>query len=95
MPNVAIKNPHAASDLIFRPSFVFLMKYLGKIQRTSQCPVCSKTFNYARCNTIFEGDALHAFLASNLNCDLLITFDKDFTQLKNDPKIAPMSIQVM
>jgi predicted nucleic acid-binding protein len=95
LPNVILKNPNASSDLVLRPSFVLLTKYLGTVKKTSNCPVCNSKFSFIEHDAIYEPDALHALVACNLNCDIFITFDKDFIPLKNDPKIAPMSIQVM
>lgn len=95
LKNVRIKNPHVQTHDVFRPSFSLLYKYLGRIAVTNKCPICSSTFNFVSLDTIFEGDALHVLLAWNLNCDIFITFDKDFKQLEKEPSLSPMKIEVL
>ena len=95
MPNVRIKNPHTPTHDILRPSFSLLFKYLKGILHLDKCPICQRDFEYVEPDTIFEGDALHVLLAWNLNCDVFITFDKDFKNLEKEPRLSPMKIKVI
>jgi hypothetical protein len=95
LTNVRIKNPHVSTHEVLRPSFSLLYKYFGMIKQDSECPICGSQYDFIKCDTVYEDDALHALLAWNLNCDLFITFDKDFLQLKNEGSLSPMTIQVL
>jgi predicted nucleic acid-binding protein len=94
MPNVVIKNPNITTDSVFRPSFLLLYKYIRGMSSASNCPICHSSFNFVESDTIDKNDALHAMLAWASNCDLFVTFDKDFQQLVNESLITPMKIDV-
>jgi predicted nucleic acid-binding protein len=95
LPNVLIKNPNVPTHNVFRPSFSLLYRYLRGISRLNNCPICHTKFEYRAPDTIFRDDALHAMLAWALNCDVFITFDKDFGKLLNEPLLQPMKIEVL
>lgn len=95
LPNVLIKNPNIQTHNIFRPSFSLLYKYLKGIYRSSNCPICHTSFDYVEPDTIFKDDALHAMLAWALNCDVFLTFDKDFQKLAGDSILQPMKVVVL
>jgi len=94
MPNVVMKNPNAPIRDIFHRSFLLLFKYLRGMLRRDDCPVCHSAFSFVQPDTIFLSDALHATLAWALNCDLFLTFDKDFSKLANEHLLSPMKIDV-
>lgn len=94
LPNIRIKNPNVSTHQVLRPSFSLLYRYLGDVKQHDECPICCNPYDYLECDTIFERDALHVFLAWNLNCDLFVTFDADFEQIRNDTALVPMNIQV-
>lgn len=94
MPNVIIKNPNIATNGVFRPTFSLLYRYMRGMSSASDCPICHSSFNFVESDTIFRDDALHAMLAWASNCDVFVTFDKDFKQLVNESIIAPMKIDV-
>ena len=95
LPNIVIKNPNTSARDVLHPSFSLLFKYLRGMHSRSDCPICHGTFNYVGADTIFEGDALHAILAWALNCDVFITFDKDFAKLTSESLLNPMKISVL
>jgi len=95
LPNVLIKNPNVPTHNVLRPSFSLLFKYVKGMSRLSKCPICHTNFDYVEPETIFRDDALHAMLAWALNCDIFITFDKDFKKLLNEPLLKPMKIEVL
>ena len=95
LANTRIKNPNVSTHRVLRPGFSLLYKYFGDVVQQTTCPICGGHYSFIDCDTIFEPDALHALLAWNLNCDLFITFDKDFEQLKNESSLSPMTIQIL
>jgi|GEM_PF-6885650 predicted nucleic acid-binding protein len=95
LPNVLIKNPNVSTHNVLRPSFSLLFKYLRGILRSNICPICHTNFEYVEPDTISRDDALHCMLAWALNCDVFITFDKDFRKLSSDPILQPMKIEVL
>jgi predicted nucleic acid-binding protein len=95
MPNVYIKNPSISSPNLFKPCFALLFKYIKGISFANNCPICHNNYNYVEADTIFRDDALHVMLAWALNCDVFVTFDKDFNQLVNEPLLQPMKINVI
>jgi predicted nucleic acid-binding protein len=95
LPNVIIKNPNVSTQHVFRPSFSLLFKYVKGMSSSGSCPICHGAFNFVESDTIYEGDALHAMLAWALNCDVFVTFDKDFMKLVKEPLLSPMKIDVL
>jgi predicted nucleic acid-binding protein len=95
LPNVLIKNPHVSAQNVFRPSFSLLFKHLRGMSQSSNCPICRSNFPFVEPDTIFRDDAVHAMLAWLLNCDVFVTFDKDFLKLSNEPLLHPMKIEVV
>jgi len=95
LPNVLIKNPNVSTHNVLRPSFSLLFKYLKGISISNNCPICQGDFTFVESDTIFKDDALHAMLAWALNCDVFLTFDKDFVKLINEPLLNPMRIDVL
>lgn len=95
LANVRIKNPNVSTHRVLRPGFSLLYKYFGDVVQYTTCPICRGHYNFIDCESLFEPDALHVLLAWNLNCDLFITFDKDFEQLENESSLSPMTIQIL
>jgi len=54
----------------------------------SQVPVCVH-------KAVATMDILHAFLAKDVKCDLLLTFDKGFKELVDHEKLEPLEIVVL
>jgi len=95
LPNVRIQNPNVSTDRIFRVSLEMMSRHQGEIQIDSECPICKATYDYWDCDAPDERDMLHALLALNLDCDLLISFDSDFRKLQNEKYLSSLAISVL
>lgn len=77
-------------------AFDVLQKTRGKIRFYNRCSRCgSNNVNYSAFKGLGSDDMIHALLAKDIGCDYLITFDKDFEDLKTLPEFEGLEFRVM
>jgi predicted nucleic acid-binding protein len=77
-------------------AFDVLQKTKGKIRFYDRCSRCgSNNVNYSAFKGLGSDDMIHALLAKDIGCDYLITFDKDFEDLKILPEFEGLEFRVM
>jgi len=73
-----------------------VMSIRGKTKSYRDCKKCgTDNVNYIGFKSLGTDDALHALLANEMDCDQLLTFDGDFNEIKGNPKIGSLDIQVI
>lgn len=66
----------------------------GSVRFYDKCGICRSQFKNSVYKQILAADILHALLAKDTGCDMLITFDKGFAALTGNSQIGTMQIMV-
>jgi predicted nucleic acid-binding protein len=95
---------HIAFDLggksdmrkIFDTAFDIMQEKQGLVKIHNNCKKCgSINMPHSAYKGLGSDDIIHALFAKDIGCDIFITFDSDFEQLKGDQRIDPLEILVI
>ncbi len=68
----------------------------GKVKTHRNCRKCgTNNVNSISFKSLGPDDALHVLIAKELGCKEFLTFDNDFKEIINHPKISPLKITVL
>ncbi len=95
LKHVVFSDPSTGTRKLLRAAIEIQKRVFGSVSKESRCPVCSGLHNFFRYHGPYEIDLIHALLAKELRCQKMLTFDHDFSLLKNDPNIQPLVIEVL
>jgi predicted nucleic acid-binding protein len=74
---------HTDLNKLMNSAFDILQRIKGKVRFYTRCSKCgSRDVSYTAFKGMGSDDMIHALLAKDVGCDYLITFDKDFEDLK-------------
>jgi predicted nucleic acid-binding protein len=81
---------------LFDMAFDIMLETKGKVRFYQNCKRCdSKNVLYSSYKGLGSDDIIHALFAKDVGCDLFLTFDGDFDELKRNEKIIPLEIRVI
>lgn len=81
---------------LFDIGFDIMLETKGKVKFYKNCKRCdSKNVLYTSYKSLGSDDIIHALFAKDVGCDLFLTFDSDFEELKGNEKIEPLEIRVI
>lgn len=66
----------------------------GSVHFYDKCGICKSNFKNSVHKQILVADILHALLAKDTGCDVLITFDRGFAALAGNQHVGTMQIHV-
>lgn len=95
MKHVVFADPSTGTSLVLRKAYDLSKRTFGRVTSEPKCPVCHKPHNFFQYHGPYQVDFIHALLARDLQCQKMMTFDTDFSLLKDDPLIQPLSIEVL
>ena len=77
-------------------AFDMMQEKLGVVKIHRTCRKCG-TENVP--HSVYKGlgsdDLIHALFAKDVGCDIFVTFDNDFEQIKGDPRVDPLEIRIL
>lgn len=81
---------------IFDTAFDIMQEKQGLVKIHNDCKKCgSRNMPYSAYKGLGSDDIIHALFAKDIGCDIFITFDSDFEQLKGDLRIDPLEIRIL
>jgi predicted nucleic acid-binding protein len=95
MSHVVFSDPSTRTNKLLQGAYDMSQRVFGNVSKEIRCPVCSGVHNFFKYHGPYEIDLIHALLAKELRCRRILTFDHDFSLLKNDPLIQPLIIEVL
>lgn len=95
MPNIKIeKGKQANLQSTLETAFEIMTEIKGVVKFYQQCGICGSNHPASAHKQVLAADILHALIAKDTVCDFLVTFDKGFNGLSNEPRISPLQIMV-
>ena len=80
----------------FDTAFDIMQEKQGLVKIHNDCKKCgSRNVPHSVFKGLGSDDIIHALFAKDIGCDVFITFDSDFEQLKGDPRIDPLEIRIL
>lgn len=95
VPNVRIRDTTTSMVKILTDQQKIMLDAWGTISTWIQCPICHSAFNFVQYDCPGKNDVLHSIIADEIQCDILLSFDKDFAIMGRLPRFAHMPIQVV
>lgn len=87
---------HTDLNKLMDQAFGILQKTKGKVRFYNRCTRCgSQNVNYSAFKGVGSDDVIHASLAKDVGCDQLITFDRDFEDLKELDEFEGLEFRVV
>jgi predicted nucleic acid-binding protein len=81
---------------LFDIGFDIMLETKGKVKFYKNCKRCdSKNVLYSSYKSLGSDDVIHALFAKDVGCDLFLTFDSDFEELKGNEKVEPLEIRII
>jgi hypothetical protein len=72
-----------------------LLDVWGTVSAWPKCPICRTAYTFIQYDCPSRDDVLHAIIADEIKCDILLSFDGDFGIIGTLPRFAHMPIQVI
>ena len=95
MKHVVFSDPITRTSRVLSRAYELSKRTFGRVTMEPKCPVCHKPHDFFQYHGPYQVDFIHALLARDLQCQKMLTFDTDFSLLKDDPLIQPLSIEVL
>jgi len=87
---------HTDLNKLMDQAFGILQKTKGKVRFYNRCTRCgTQNVNYSAFKGVGSDDVIHALLAKDVGCDQLITFDRDFEDLKELEEFEGLQFRVV
>lgn len=87
---------HTDINKLMDQAFDILQHTKGKVRFFNRCKRCgTEHVNYSMFKGLGSDDIIHALLAKDIGCDYLITFDKDFEELKERDEFQGLEFRVL
>jgi len=81
---------------IFDIAFDIMQEKNGVVKIHNNCRKCStENVPHSAYKGLGSDDIIHALFAKDVGCDIFVTFDNDFEQLKGDSRIDPLEIRIL
>lgn len=81
---------------IFDIAFDIMQEKHGIVKIQHNCKKCgTENVTHSAYKGLGSDDIIHALFAKDVGCDIFVTFDNDFEQLKGDPRIDPLEIRIL
>ena len=95
MKHVRFTDPKAGTSYLLQRAYQLSQEIFGHATKDPKCPICHAPHDFFQYHGPYQVDFIHALIARDLQCQKMLTFDNDFSLLKNDPLIQPLSIEVL
>lgn len=81
---------------MFDTAFDIMQEKQGLVKIHNDCKKCgSRNVPHSVFKGLGSDDIIHALFAKDIGCDVFMTFDSDFEQLKGDQRIDPLEIRIL
>jgi predicted nucleic acid-binding protein len=93
-----IETPNVDANLLMTAAFEILTDITGVVRLYNSCSKCGYEQDHPIISvhkSVGAADILHALIAKEAKCHKLVTFDKGFLDLINNPRLQPLWIHVL
>jgi len=95
MRHVVFSDPATRTSLVFKRAYDLSQRVFGNVSKEPKCPVCHGPYDFFKYRGPYQVDYIHALVARDLQCQKILTFDHDFSLLKDEVEIQPLSVEVL